>query len=159
MVMDAHELVIDEPWFKVEDDWKTLYCEAEDESHLNMSQLLGKSVSINVFVDASQANNVVTRMSHTGILIKVNNAPVIWYSKRQNSVESSSFGSEFVAMRIAVDTVEALRYKLRMFGVPLFGPANVIIRVTNAASIGAILCKRSITQYVIIEFERHRRWK
>ena len=65
---------------------------------------------------------------------------MIWYSKRRNTAESSTFGSEFVAMRIAVDSVEALRYKLRMFGVPLDGPANFFggnHSVANAASIGA----------------------
>ena len=72
-------------------------------------------------MDADHASNRLTRRSHTGIIILVNKAPVVWYSKRQNTVESSSFGSEFIAMRIAVDLIQALRYKLRMFGVPL-GP-------------------------------------
>ena len=49
----------------------------------------------------------------------------VWYSKRQNTVESSTFGSEFVAMRIAKDLAIALRYKLRMFGIPIDGPADV----------------------------------
>ena len=40
-------------------------------------------------------------------------------------MESSSFGSEFVALRAAKDMLVALRYKLRMFGVPIDGPANV----------------------------------
>ncbi len=40
-------------------------------------------------------------------------------------MESSTFGSEFVAMRIAVDMLESLRYKLRMISVPIHGPANV----------------------------------
>ena len=58
-------------------------------------------------------------------MIYVQNAPIIWFSKRQNTVESSSFGSKFVALRAAKDMVVALRYKLRMFGVPIDGPANV----------------------------------
>ena len=37
----------------------------------------------------------------------------------------STFGSEFVAMRIAVELIESLRYKLRMFGIPLEGAANI----------------------------------
>ena len=41
-------------------------------------------------------------------------------------MESSSFGSKFVAMRTACDLIVALRYKLRMFGVPLDGPADVM---------------------------------
>jgi hypothetical protein len=50
---------------------------------------------------------------------------VIWFSKRQNTVESSTFGSEFVAARSALEAVEALRYKLRIFGIPIAGPINM----------------------------------
>ena len=67
----------------------------------------------------------MTRHSQTGILLFLNRAPIIWYSKRQNTVETSTFGSEFFAMRIAVELIEALRCKLRMFGIPLDGPTNV----------------------------------
>ena len=85
----------------------------------------GNVVSTHCFVDADHAGNRITRRSQTGILIFVNRAPIIWYSKRQNTVETSTFGSEFVAMRIAVELIEALRYKLRMFGIPIEGPTNV----------------------------------
>jgi hypothetical protein len=82
-------------------------------------------VQINGFVDADHAGNRVTRRSHTGILLYLNCAPIIWFSKAQSTVESSTFGSEFVAMRICVELVEALRYKLRMFGIPIDGSANI----------------------------------
>ena len=49
----------------------------------------------------------------------------MWYSKRQNTVESSTFGSEAIALKMAVEMIEGLRYKLRMMGIPLHGPANV----------------------------------
>jgi hypothetical protein len=49
----------------------------------------------------------------------------MWYSKRQNTVESATFGSEFIALKTAIDQTEALRYKLRMFGIPLTGPMKV----------------------------------
>jgi hypothetical protein len=39
------------------------------------------------------------------------------FSKRQATVESSTFGSEMVALRQAVDMIKGLRYKLRMMGV------------------------------------------
>ena len=94
--MDPREPDINESWFKVEDNWKPFYC--EDELPPNMPKPLGNSVSINVFVDASHMNTVVTRRSHTGIVIKVNNASVIWLPKHQNTVKSSTFGSEFVAV-------------------------------------------------------------
>ena len=47
------------------------------------------------------------------------------FSKRQNTVESSTFGSELVAARIARDMIVELRIKLKLFGVPLLGPTNV----------------------------------
>ncbi len=37
----------------------------------------------------------------------------------------STFGSEFQAIKNAVELVESLRYKLRMIGVPIEGPMNV----------------------------------
>jgi hypothetical protein len=40
-------------------------------------------------------------------------------------VETSTFGSEFVAMRTAVEQIQALRLKLRWFGIPMEIPANV----------------------------------
>ena len=43
----------------------------------------------------------------------------MWFSKRQNSVEASTFGSEFTAMKNALEMIEALRYKLQMLGVRL----------------------------------------
>ena len=52
-------------------------------------------------------------------------APILWYSKKQGSIESSSFGSELSAMKIAVELVEGLRYKLRMMGVKLDGPCHI----------------------------------
>ena len=90
-----------------------------------MPEARGNVVSTHCFVDADHAGNKVTRRSQSGILLFVNRAVILWYSKRQNTVETSTFGSEFVAMRIAVELIEALRYKLRMFGVPIEGPTNV----------------------------------
>jgi hypothetical protein len=98
------------------------------------------------FVDSDHAGNRVTRRSHTGILIFLNRAPIIWFSKAQNTVETSTFGSEFVAMRIAVELIEALRYKLRMFGIPLEGPTNVLCDnqsvVTSASTPESVLKKK-----------------
>ena len=76
-------------------------------------------------MDGKFASNVVTRRLHSGIIIYVNNAPIIWFSKHQNTVESSTFGSKLVALRICKDLIVALRYKLRMFGVRINGPAYV----------------------------------
>ena len=104
---------------------KEIYVDAEDVLPHNIPVPLGKAIDINVFVDADHADNRVTRRSHTGIIIYCNMAPILWYSKKQNTVETSTFGSEFVALKIATELIDGLKYKLRMFGVPLNGPSRI----------------------------------
>jgi hypothetical protein len=124
LAFDPHHPDIDENRF-VKHDWHDFYRGAKEPIPGDAPEPRGNVVSTHCFVDADHAGNLVTRRSQTGILLFVNRAPIIWYSKRQNTVETSTFGSEFVAMRIAVELIESLRYKLRMFGIPIEGPTNV----------------------------------
>lgn len=64
------------------------------------------------FVNSNHAKNTVAQKSHTGILMFVQNAPITFYLKRQNTMESSAFGSEFIAMRIMREMIVALLYEL-----------------------------------------------
>ena len=77
------------------------------------------------FVDANHAADKVTGLSQTVILIFLNRAPILWFRKIQNSVESSTLGSEFTELNNALELVTALRYKLIMFGVPIDGPTDM----------------------------------
>jgi hypothetical protein len=108
-------------------DWTDYYGDVKEEIPKNAPQPQGQPVQINVFVDASHARNKLTRHSQTGILLYLNESPIIWYSKSQKTVETSTFGSEFVVLRIVTDMIKGLRYKLRMMGIPLEGPANVLV--------------------------------
>ena len=80
---------------------------------------------ITVFVDAKHAGDKTNRKRQTGVLIFVNKAPIHWYSKKQNTVEPSTFGAEFCAMCTALEMIGGLRYKLRMLDIPIDGPTNV----------------------------------
>ncbi len=124
IAFDPQHPDIDESRF-IKYDWHNFCRGAKEPIPGDALEPRGNVVSTHCFVDADHAGNRVTRRSQSGILLFVNRAPVTWYSKRQNTVETSMFGSEFVAMRIAVELIEALRYKLRMFGVPIEGPTNV----------------------------------
>jgi hypothetical protein len=101
----------------------------EEELPPNMPEPLGRTVQATMFVDADHAGNKVTRRSRTGILIFLMSAPVMWYSKQQNSMETSSFGSEFSALKTGTEMDKGLRYKLRMMGVPLDGPTHVRVTI------------------------------
>jgi hypothetical protein len=86
---------------------------------------LGNPIQMSCFVDADHMGNKVTRRLHTGVFILLNNTPVIAFSKQQHTCESSTYGSELVAMQIVKDMVSALRIKLNCFGIPLSRPTNV----------------------------------
>ena len=60
------------------------------------------------------------------ILIFINKSPIHWYIKRYSTVEEITFVEDFCAMKIGVAMVEALHYKLRMFGITIYGSANVL---------------------------------
>ena len=104
---------------------KAMYPDAEEDLPPNDPLPRGNGIQVNCFVDSDHAGDRITRRSQTGIIIYCNSAPIVWYSKRQNTVETSTFGSEFVALRIASELIASLRYKLRMFGIPVVGPAHV----------------------------------
>jgi hypothetical protein len=125
LAYDPHAPDIDKTFFYANADWKDFYGDVTEELPPNMPEPWGHSVNISAFVDANHAGNVVMRCSHTGIFIFIQNAPIIWFSKKQNTVEAATFGSEFVALRICKEMIVALHYKLQMFGVPIEGPANV----------------------------------
>ena len=76
-------------------------------------------------VDADHATDTVTQKSRTGFVVKINSALVYWFSKKQTSVESSSFGSEFCAMKLCCEYLRGLRYKLRMMGIDVLGPSLI----------------------------------
>ena len=64
----------------------------------HIPEALGKYIVIKAYVDAKHAGNMANRRSHSVIIIYVDNAPIIWYSKQQNTVEASSFGSDFLLL-------------------------------------------------------------
>ena len=108
------------------DRWKECYPDATEIMPDNMLKPLGESARMTVYVDADHAHDMVTRRSVTGIIVKINGMIVRTISKRQKTVESSTYGSELVASRIAVDSIIELRFALRALGVPIDGPTMML---------------------------------
>ena len=80
---------------------------------------LGKPVTLTHFVDANLMHDIATGRSVTGILHLVNKTPIDWYCKKQSTVETATYGSEFVAARTCVEQIIELRNTLRYLGVPV----------------------------------------
>ena len=99
--------------------WGELYPGACEELPPDMSTPKMKPVKITTIYDASHAPCLVTRRSVTGISLLLNNTVLRCTTKKQNTVETATYGAEMVAGRLAVEQVIDIRYKLRMLGVPI----------------------------------------
>ena len=126
MVFDPSDPDIDISKFEKQ-DWASSEFGAEIQEQLpgNMPEPRGLGFIMSAMVDADHAADTTTRRSRTGFIVYLNSAPIYWMSKKQNSVESSSFGSEFTAMKQCTEYVRGLSYKLRMMGIPVIGPTYI----------------------------------
>jgi hypothetical protein len=124
MIFDPTYPSLDRTKFK-ECSWKEFYGEAKEAIPPNAPEPRGKEIDLRLFVDSDHAGDQLVRRSRTGFLIYLNMAPIVWFSKRQPTIETSVFGAEFVAMKNGMETMRGLRYKLRMMGVPLSGPSLI----------------------------------
>jgi hypothetical protein len=129
---------VDHSQFKHNEDWKNFYGDVKEAIHPNAPQPRGRSVMLRCYDDSNHAGDQLTRHSRTGFIQMINMAPITWFSKKQVSIEGASFGSEFVALKTAVEANRAFRYKLRMMVVPIYGPTYVycdnmsVVRNTTA---------------------------
>ena len=73
-------------------------------------------------------------MIYIGVL-KRRHLQVYQYLQRQSTDERSTFGSEYIAMKTAVEIIKALRYKLRTFGIEIDGPVDVFCDIESVTKI------------------------
>ena len=125
MIFDPSYPVIDYSQFEKQDWSQTVYGECKEDLPPNMPEPRGAGFIIRVYVDSDHAGDSITRRSRTGFLVYCNSALIFWMSKKQTSIETSSFGSEFCAMKAATEYVRGLRFKLRMLGIPCTEPAFI----------------------------------
>jgi hypothetical protein len=124
----------------------TVYGNVEELLPKDAPKPLGKAVTTVTYTDANLYHDMLTGRSVTGILHFCNQTLVDWYSKRQATVETATFGSEFTAARISVDQIIDMRTTLRYLGVPvntksfMFGDNQAV--VTNSSIPHSSLNKR-----------------
>ena len=66
-------------------------------------------------------HDIVTGRSVTGIIHLLNQTPVEWYTKRQPTVETATYGAEFMAARTATKQILEMRATLRYLGIQVDG--------------------------------------
>ena len=138
-ILKAIELVYDIKFvFNLNTDWKDFYRNIVEEDHHLMPEILGKSVYVGCFVDGDHGVNVIISHEQSGIFLFVNNALINSFRNKQNTVESSIFGSELVVLRIAGENIVDIRINLKMIRVPLDVSVNIFCNnngVVNNTSI------------------------
>ena len=103
-------------------DWEhSVYGNVKEDIPLDIPTPLGKPVILTSYVDANLRHDMVTGRSVTGILHLINKTPFDWYSKKQATVETATYGSEFIAARTCVEQVIDIRQTLRYLGIPILG--------------------------------------
>ena len=80
---------------------------------------LGKSVTTTTTLDTNLLHCIATDASLTACLHLCNQSPTDWYSKKQATVETATYGSEFVAAKTATEQIMDLRHTLQYLGVPI----------------------------------------
>ena len=80
---------------------------------------LGKHVQLSHFVDANLHHDALTGRSVTACLHFANGTPIDFFSKKQATVETATYGSEFIAARTCVEQIIDIRNTLRYVGIPI----------------------------------------
>jgi hypothetical protein len=87
-------------------DWeRSVYGNVSEMLPPDAPQPLGKFVTLMHYFDANLYHDILTGRSVTGILHLFNKTPIKWYSKKQATVETVTYGSEFIAARTCVDQI------------------------------------------------------
>ena len=103
-------------------DWKYFYCDVKEAVSPDVLKNRGKEGDIRMYIDIYHAGDKEKWRYRTGFLIYMNKSLVHQLSKKQPMIETSVFGAKFVAMKIGLETLRGLRYKLSLMGIPLSGP-------------------------------------
>ena len=138
-------------------DWSyTVYSNVQEIIPNNCPKPLGKSVTTKATFDANLLHCLATGASLTACLHFCNQTPTDWYSEKQATVETATYGSEFLAAKTAPEQIMDLTYTLRYLCVPMrskyymFGNNRSV--VTSATLPHSTLSKR----HNILAFHRVR---
>ena len=138
-------------------DWeKTFYSNAVELFPDDCHTPLGPPVKLTTYVDANLCHNILSGKSATGVLHFLNKTPIHYFSKKQPIVETATYGSEYMAARLAVEQIIEFRTTLRCLGVNLIGPTILLGDNKSVVDSSSIPQSRLHTRNVPLSFHRLR---
>jgi hypothetical protein len=136
----------------VKPDWGYIYHPCQEDKPTDTSEPCGKPAFTTSFVDANLLFDLVTGRYAAGIIHLLKKTPVSWFSKKLSTVENSTYGSEFSALRIVVEQVISIRQDLRYLGVPVAGPSYLCCDNKAVVDSSIIPSYRLKTQHNILSW-------
>ena len=85
--------------------WESVYGHLEEPKPTNAPPPLGKPVQLIHYIDAKLMHDIMTGKSMAACLHFFNATPGEWYSKKMATVETATYGAEFVATRTCVEQI------------------------------------------------------
>ncbi len=91
-------------------DWSSsVYGDVKEIIPMDIPEPKGKYVTLSHYFDVSLNHDMVTGILVTAILHFLNQTPMDWYLKKQATIETDTFGSEFIAARTTINQIVDLR--------------------------------------------------
>jgi hypothetical protein len=101
-------------------DWSSsVYEEVKEIIPTDIPEPKGKYITLSHYFDVNLYHDMVTGRSVTAILHFLNQTPMDWYSKKQGTVETATFGSEFITAMTTINQIIDLQTTLRYLGIPI----------------------------------------
>ena len=128
ILIDSRPLLIDDedliqPSFH--EDFLEDYRNAKEDDNFDFPTPYGPELDTSIFWDADHAHDIKTRRSISGILGFIGSTPIFWKSTCKGCIATSTYCSEFIAMRTAVEEAISLCYTLRCFGIHVTKPTRL----------------------------------
>ena len=92
-----------------EHDWaRTVYGNVREQRPTDAPPAKGKLVRTTTYKDANLYHDMTSRKAVTSIIHFLNGTPIEWYTRKQPTVETTTYGSEFSAARSAIQQIAGL---------------------------------------------------
>jgi hypothetical protein len=116
-------------------DWaRTVYGTVREQRPMDAPPVKGELVRTTTYKDANLYHDMTSGKAVTGVIHFLNGTPIEWYTRKQPTVETATYGSEFSAARTAIQQIAGLRITLQYLGVNvdnssyLFGDNESVVK-------------------------------
>ena len=138
-------------------DWTySVYGDVHEILPDDMPEPLGKALTTTTTMDTNLNHCLATGKSFTGCLHFVNKTPVDWYSKKQATVKTATYGSDLLAAKTATEQIMDIRQTMRYLGAPITTKSFLFGDNTSVATSATLPHSTLTNRHNILAFHRVR---